>query len=227
MTFGLFIRAAALALGAVSLAAAGQGWMVTFAETDSGHRMGDPEAPVQLIEFVSYTCPHCATFERLSEGTLKLGYVHQGKAAVEIKHLIRDRVDLAVAMLARCGAANKFFGNHTALMLAQPDWFATGAGLSPAQTARWETGSVGQRQQAIARDLGLYDIMAMRGYEPIELDRCLADRDAADAVLARSMADADVYGVQGTPSFVINGELAEGVHSWPLLNDRLVELTAK
>lgn len=225
MKSGFLMRAAALAIGAIGLVAASQSWIVTYAATDSGHRMGDPEAPLQLIEFVSYTCPHCAIFERESEGALKLGYVHEGKVAVEVKHLIRDQVDLAVALVARCGPTDKFFGNHTALMLAQPEWFATGRALSQAQRNRWNSGSIAQRMQAIGRDLGLHDLMQSRGYEPSEIDRCLADSQEMEAVFQRSQADAERYGITGTPSFIVNGEQLEGVHSWTGLNKSLTEMT--
>lgn len=221
------LRAAAIGLAATFSVAAVQGWMVTFAETDGGHRMGDPDAAVQLIEFVSYTCPHCAHFERDSEGALKLGYVHEGKVAVEIKHLIRDKVDLTVAMVARCGAADKFFGNHTALMLSQDEWFAKGRALSPAQMARWNSGTPAQQLQAIAGDLGLYERMQTRGYEATELDACLADIGEAQAIVDRSVRDAQAYGIDGTPSFVVNGTKLEGVHSWQSLNLKLAEFTTK
>ena len=219
-----FIGAAALALGAAVPGASVQGWINTVVETDGGHRMGDPDADVQLIEFVSYTCPHCASFEKASEGILKLGYIHEGRVGVEIKHLIRDKADLVAALTTRCGPPEKFFGNHTAMMIAQDQWFAKGRAASPAQRARWGSGTRAQQYQAMASDLGFYDLMATRGYDATELDACLADTAEADALRDRSARDADAHGITGTPSFVVNGTTLEGVHTWPSLNARLYEL---
>ena len=213
-------RAIALATAAIFAVAATPNWNTVIEETDGGHRLGNAEAEQQLIEFVSYTCPHCASFERESEGPLKLMFVHPGAGSVEIRQLIRNEVDLTAAMLAGCGAQERFFANHTALMLGQEDWFAKGRNLTDAQTARWEAGD-GPARQAMARDLGWYDMFEARGYSVVELDRCLADQAEADRIVAQSEADAAQYGVRGTPSFVLNGELLDGVHNWAALGAAL------
>ena len=87
-------------------AAPAKDWSRTVTLTKEGaHLIGNPAAKTRLVEYVSYTCPHCAHF--VAEGTtpLKAGWVAKGLVAVEVRHLVRDRYDLVAALLARCGGA--------------------------------------------------------------------------------------------------------------------------
>ncbi|KLE32327.1 hypothetical protein AAW01_12095 [Aurantiacibacter gangjinensis] len=191
-----------------------QNWNAEFADTGQGIRVGDAEAPLQIVSYSSYTCPHCAQFERQSEAELRYFFVHEGFAALEVRHMIRNPVDLAAALLTECGDTDRFFDNHKAIMASQQDWLTTAQGLTHAQIQRWNAGTVPARMRAIASDLGFYDIMEGRGYSRTEMDRCLSDQPKAEAISALSSANLDEYPIQGTPSFVVNGELLEGVHSW-------------
>ena len=177
MSVRTMLGAAALALAALPLSGAigqqaGGNWLATVAATDGGHRIGNPDAKVKLTEFVSYTCPHCAAFTRESEGVLKVGYIQPGNVSVEVRHLIRDPVDLTVAMLVNCGPTDKFPGNHDAFMLGQDEWIAPLAKMTAAQRQRWTTGDGASRRRAIASDFHLYEIMERRGYSRAEVDRC-------------------------------------------------------
>lgn len=197
-------------------------WLTTVEELDDGaHRMGDPEASLQLTEFVSYTCPHCATFERQSEGALKLMMVQTGEGAITVRHLIRDPIDLTMALLARCGTADRFFTNHTALMYAQDDIFATGRALTEPQIQLWQTPDHAQQRRYIARDLELYQILETRGYTRQELEACVSDNEEAELIFRQSNAAADAAGINSTPSFTLNGQTLAGVHSWAQLSNIL------
>ncbi|GAA5052509.1 DsbA family protein [Erythrobacter westpacificensis] len=215
--------AAALVAMAVPMApATAQNWNAEVVETEQGYRVGDPEAPLQIIEFISYTCPHCATFDREAEAELRYHYVHEGYAAVEVRHMIRNPVDLAAALLTECGNPSRFFDNHKAVLATQDDWLATARGLTQAQMARWASGSVGNRMRAIASDLGLDDLMEGRGYSASEVSACLNDESRALEIAEKSEANVAEYAVPGTPSFVLNGTLLEGVHAWQPLRQALV-----
>ena len=210
---------AAPALALAASPAAAQNWNATFAETPAqGHRVGDPEAPLQIIEYVSYTCPHCAHFEQESEAQLRYFYVHEGHAAVEVRHLIRNVIDVAAALVTECGEEDRFFDNHRTMLHRQDDWLAKAQALSPAQQARWQGGSVSSRMRAIASDLDFYEMMDGRGLSRSEIDQCLSNEARARQIAEQSGVNAAEYGVRGTPSFVLEGTLLEGVHSWPQLN---------
>jgi protein-disulfide isomerase len=149
-----------------------------------------------------------------SEAPVKIMFVHPGTMSIEIRHIIRDPIDLTAALLANCGDKDKFFANHNALMLKQTDWLAKYDKLTKAQTDRWQTGANSARRRAIASDLGFYAIMEGRGYDRVQADRCLADETLATKLVADTEADHEKYEVHSTPSFAINGELQENVHNW-------------
>ncbi|MBX7540188.1 thioredoxin domain-containing protein [Qipengyuania sphaerica] len=195
-------------------------WGTMVTETEGGHRIGNPQAEGKLVEWMSYTCSHCAEFARTGDGAIKLLYVPSGKVSYEIRHLIRDPIDLTVALAAQCGGPDKFFGNHEALILKHDDWMAKARSATQAQTARWRFGSFGSRAQAIASDLDFYDIMATRGYSRTQLDQCLTDEAKARVIADQSQADVQRHGLRGTPTFMMDGKMLEA-HNWPDIQPHL------
>lgn len=218
-----FARIAAVTLAAtLSIAAAPHpDWTATVTMGEDGsHVLGNPAAKVKLTEFISYTCPHCAHFHKEADGALKLGYVLPGKVSIEIRHLVRDPVDLSAALLTNCGEPKRFFGNHNAFLQSQDRWIETMSKASDGQKARWTSGSIASRMKAIANDFGFYRMMEQRGYRRADLDRCLADEAMARKLTAQTQ-EAVKDGVEGTPSFMINGTLLAGTHDWQSLNAQL------
>jgi protein-disulfide isomerase len=213
--------AAAVLLPVAGGNAAPANWTTTVQVTQSGsHVLGNPAAPTKLTEYISYTCNHCAAFDREASDPLKLYYVMPGKLSVEVRHLVRDPIDLTAAMLTHCGAPGKFFGNHTTFLRGQAKWIARANGASPAQQARWTTGEPAARLRSIASDFGFYTIMQGRGYDRPAVDRCLGDTAMAKR-LAEQTADAARLGINGTPGFLLNGEVLAGTHDWATLQTQI------
>src|SRR3546814_11296312 len=98
--------------------------------------MGNPAAPVKLIEYLSYTCPHCAAFSAESAAVLRGRMVKSGKVSLELRNAVRDKLDLAAAALARCAGTQGFFAASDALFARQPDWSPRGAPLLGPTKAR-------------------------------------------------------------------------------------------
>jgi protein-disulfide isomerase len=218
-----FARIAAIALAAtLSIAAAPHpDWTATVTMGEGGsHVLGNPAAKVRLTEFISYTCPHCAHFHKEADGALKLGYVLPGKVSIEIRHLVLDPVDLSAALLTNCGDPKRFFGNHNAFLQSQDRWIETMGKASDGQKARWTSGSIASRMKAIANDFGFYRMMEQRGYRRSDLDRCLGD-EAMTRRLTTQTQEAMRDGVEGTPSFMIDGTLLAGTHDWQSLSAQL------
>lgn len=221
MKFKAFAWAAAVVLLGTASVAATQNWVATVALNDGGHTIGNPAAKILLTEYVSYTCPHCAHFTRDGEQALKLAYVAPGKIKLEVRHLLRDPVDLTAALLTNCGAPAKFPANHTAIMLAQDTWLPKMVAASRAQSQRWTTGTPAARRKAMASDLGFYQIMERRGYSRTQADRCLSDEIVAKQMADISARDWKLPGIGGTPSFAIDGMVLAGTHTWPELQSQL------
>ncbi|MEC7888684.1 MAG: thioredoxin domain-containing protein [Pseudomonadota bacterium] len=217
------VGASTLALGANAqerLMKPGGNWAGMLQASDGGHLFGNPEAEKKLIEFMSYTCSHCAEFARKGDAAIKLSYVPTGKISYEVRHLIRDPVDLTAALLTHCGDEKKFGGNHEAIMYRFDEWMDKARNATQAQRSRWQFGTNSARFQAIASDLDFYERMETRGYRRADLDRCLSDEAKAKALADTSAADVAKYQLTGTPSFVLDGKLLEA-HDWPSLEKRL------
>lgn len=210
------------ALGLASAApAATPNWLATTTVTaDGAHILGNPKAPVRVTAWISYTCPHCAAFERESDAPLRVSYIAPGKASLEIKHFLRDPVDATVAQLVNCGPAAKFFGNHSAFLRGQAQWIAPLANSTAAQRQRWTSGDNAARRRAIASDFHFYEIMEKRGYSRPELDRCLADEAMARRIVAHTV-EADKLGFEGTPAFALNGKPLFGTATWLTLEAQM------
>ncbi len=202
----------------------GPNWQTTVELRDNGHVLGNPDAAQKLVEFVSYTCSHCYEFSRTGDVAIRALLVPQGNVSYEIRHLLRDPVDLTAALLTNCGEPEKFPGNHEAIMAKQPEWLETARKATQAQRTRWNFGTNAARWRAIASDLGFYDILEARGYTRTALDRCLADDAKANALAAATQRDVETFDLKGTPSFVLNGKLLDGVYSWDTLRPVLEKL---
>ena len=200
---------------------AAERWSATISTSPIGaHLVGNPGAKVKLVEYFSYTCSHCADFAKQSAVLLKTLYIDTGLVQFEYRNLVRDPLDLTAALLARCGGARAFVGNHQAIMLAQPTWLGKAAKMTKEQLAPWYQGSEGERTRRIAADTGLDTLMRGRGYTKAQIDACL-DSDVASAeILGMTNIGQNADRVAATPSFFINGKNAE-VSDWPKLKTRL------
>ena len=215
------LRALGLSIAAALTMGNAGNWNTAVEVTPRAHTIGNPDAETTLKEFVSYTCPHCATFTVQGEAPLQLAYIGSGRLKLEMHSIVRNVVDLTATMLVQCGAPDKYLQNHTMFMLKQPEWLAIAQKSSPAPQAIWTGPDQLRGRQSMAQAFGFYDMMATRGYDRPQLDRCLSDQNRADALVANTQADYAEYGIRGTPSFVLDGELLENVHNWPALETAL------
>jgi protein-disulfide isomerase len=200
------------------VAAAALSWDKRLSRTLAGnHLFGNPAARVRLVEFISYTCPHCAHYAHDSEAPLFTGPVRHGIVAVEIRPFFRNIIDVPATMLAQCGPDSRFWGNHHAILAAQTSWLKT---PSDETQKAWGALEFAPRMKAIAQDMGLYKLMLGRGYAPAQLDQCLGNLPLAQKLIAQTEEASTKTGIEGTPSFLINGKLQE-VYDWPNLEPLL------
>ncbi|MEO0990271.1 MAG: DsbA family protein [Pseudomonadota bacterium] len=148
--------------------------------------MGDPDAPVTVVEYASFTCPHCRTFHEGNFKRLKADYIDTGKVFFTYREVYFDRPGLWAAMVARCGGEERYFGIVDLLYAGQSEWGASG---DPVQVAA--------NLRRIGKTAGLTDA---------ELDACMSDAATAQAMVTTYQTNAEADGVSSTPSFVINGE---------------------
>jgi protein-disulfide isomerase len=148
--------------------------------------LGAADAPVTVIEYASYTCPHCKTFHDSVFDQLKTNYIDTGKVRFVYREVYFDRYGLWAAMVARCGGETRYFGISGMLFDQQRDWAASD-----------DPAVVVENLKKIGRTAGMDDTT---------LDACLRDNTMAQAMVAAYQAHAAADAVEGTPTLIINGE---------------------
>lgn len=188
-------------------------WQATIERTERGHLIGNPKAESRMIEFISYTCPHCASFTDEGETGLELVLVGPGKMSLEVRSVIRNPLDLAVSMLVACGDVAGFKNRHRMLMNAQSRWLGKAQQAPRSQQEIWFRGDSNARLN-MANALGLSDMLAKAGMPRTAINACLNDDKAALKLIDNSDADRAEFAFPGTPSFILDGTLLKDVHDW-------------
>lgn len=204
-------------LGLTAAAPARRDWTQVVNRTPAGtYVLGNPAAPVKLTEYVSLTCPHCAAFLAQSAPTLRAQWVRSGSVSIEVHNEIRDGLDLAAVLVARC-AGTHFFAVADAMYASQPEWYARGAEFQQTNAQRLEMYPAIGRLREYAGGAGLIDLARAHGLSPAAADACFANEADMNRVLDLVQHDAQV---QATPSFAINGRFI-GSTDWAHLEPQL------
>lgn len=194
-------------------------WRSHVVQAPSGaFQIGNPAARVKLVEYLSYTCPHCAHFVAESKTQLHDVLVRRGLVRVEFRHAVRDPIDMAAALLARCAGPKGFSGANEAIFAAQSGWFEQGRQWWQANAARIQSQPELARLKAAAAGSGLAALMQKRGMSAAAIDKCFAAPGDLNKVTA--MTKAAWSTIKGTPSFTVNGK-AGGGSDWATLEPEL------
>jgi protein-disulfide isomerase len=188
---------------------------------EGGFVMGNPFAPVKLVEYGSLTCGHCAHFAHQAMAPLMQNYVRNGVVSFEYRNFILNGLDVAASLVARCGGAATFFPMADKLYANQETWMGRVSALTDAQKAKLNALPEAERLAHIAETVGLTALAAEHGIAPAQAKRCLSDQAALEE-LSRMAEAASNIGVQGTPTFFLNGTNI-GPHDWSTLEPILRE----
>ncbi|MBT2185972.1 thioredoxin domain-containing protein [Sphingobium nicotianae] len=203
-------------------APAGTTWAQTIVETpEGGYRMGNPDAPIKLIEFGSYTCPHCRDFTEESHEVMERDYVNSGKVSFEYRNFIRDPLDLTVALIARCGGKDAFFPLSLQFFMNQEDMIKKIQSYGEASYTAAMQAPADARFGKLAELAGLMDFAKQRGIPDDKLRACLADSKNAETIAANVEKYTNQYQIEGTPTIVMNGTKLDNVAAWSALQERL------
>jgi len=155
--------------------------------------MGSPKATIQVIEYASLSCPHCAHFNEAVFPALKAKYIDTGKVRYTLKEMLTEPATVAAAgfLLARCAGPDKYFKVVDEVFRSQP---------------RWQSGAI----KPILQEIG-----AANGVDAAKFDACLRDEAAVNAVTARAERASQQDGVNSTPTLFINGKRIENVPLTP------------
>ena len=182
-------------------------WTRTVAMTpEGGFRMGNPAAPVKLVEYGSLACPHCRHFEETGYKPLVQNYVRTGRVSYEFRNLLINGPDIAISLLARCAGPAKFFPMSEQVYATQLEWQTRIENMSDADKAALGGMTDEQRVMRFA-ELGAMPQLAARfGVTAAEARQCLGDSKAMKQLLDMTNA-AMSKGINHTPTFIVNGKV--------------------
>ena len=148
--------------------------------------LGDPNAPVTIIEYASFTCPHCKNFHEGTFKKLKKNYIDEGKVKFILRDVFFDRYGLWAAMVARCDNTEKFYSIVEEIFRRQAEW------------------TKGEEDIQIANNLRKIGLSI--GMDSDTIGECLSDGEMAQALVNEYQKNAEKDKISSTPSFLINGE---------------------
>jgi protein-disulfide isomerase len=189
-TLQLLGTAAAAAFIATSLPALAQN--VSVQDLSVQGPLGDvalgPEgAKVNIVEYASLTCSHCAAFHKDTWPELKKRYLDTGKVRFTLREFPLDPLATAGFMLARCDGNAKYYPITDLLFDQQRNWAFTDKPLD-----------------------ALRGMMRQAGFSQEKFDACLKDQKLYDAVNAVKNRGVEQFNVDSTPTFFINGQRHAG-----------------
>ncbi|MCY1741594.1 DsbA family protein [Ensifer sp. SL37] len=149
--------------------------------------IGDANAPVTIVEYMSMTCPHCAAFHNNTFEAIKTKYVDSGKVRFVLREFPFDPRAAAAFMLARCAPEGQYFPMISMLFKQQQQWAAAQNG----------------------RD-ALLQMSKLAGFTQESFEACLTNQKLLDDVNTVMQRGAKEFGVQSTPTFFVNGEHYSG-----------------
>jgi protein-disulfide isomerase len=151
--------------------------------------LGDPNAPVTIIEYAATTCSHCAQFNEIGFPVLKQKYIETGKVKYTLREFPLNPLDVAGFMLARCSGDKKHYAVVDLLMRNQEKW------------------------AFVPKPVDALAILAKQaGFTQETFETCLKDQKIYDAVI--DVRDrGEKMGITSTPTFFINGKKTSGAIS--------------
>jgi protein-disulfide isomerase len=203
-------------------AASGKDWTKTIAMTPQGGMLvGNPNAKVKLVEFASFTCPHCAEFKAQGVPVLLRNYVSTGNVSYEFRSFLLNGIDIGPSLLAMCQPPESAWKFTSALFATQQQWVQGYQNIPEAEGQRLTQLPPDQAIVAIADAGGLDDFARMRGVPKAKFTQCLSNSAGFDKLQANAKEAVEKYGLTGTPTFVINGETVKNAYSWAALEPAL------
>jgi protein-disulfide isomerase len=149
--------------------------------------LGDPDAPLTVIEYASFTCPHCGAFATETFPEVKEQYIDTGKVKFILREVYFDQYGLWASMVARCGGEKGFYPLAETYLTTQSSWTR-------------------------APDIGhaIHQVGRRAGLSADRLEQCLSDREYAKELLATYQQNMEADEVKSTPTFIIDGEVYTG-----------------
>jgi protein-disulfide isomerase len=208
-------------------APAGKAWADMVEKTaEGGYRIGNPEAPIKLVEYGALTCSHCAEFAKESFEKIRDDYVASGRVSYELRYFMLNPYDIPASLLATCGATEAVIPLSEQFWAWQPKMFENMQNADKAKLAALDAMPKEKQIGAIAEVAGITEFYASRGIARDQANACLADTAKAKALADQTQKASDEFNISGTPTFIINGNNV-GSMGWKELEAKLQQAGAR
>jgi len=203
----------------------GESWTdITTVSDENGYIIGNPDAPVKLIEYASHTCGACANFSQAAKPEIK-DYVETGTVSFEQREVFLNTFDVIIATLVQCGPKERM------QPLSDEVWSNLGDVMQGIQNNPQAIEAAGglpldQRFAAIAETAGMIDFFAARGLSADQARECLTDAESIETMVRSADEVSQEEGVNSTPTFVLNGDMLD-VRQWSGLEPLLQRAGAR
>lgn len=159
---------------------------------------GEKTAPVEVIEYGSFTCPHCGEFATEVFPQLKAEYIDNGQVRFVFRNFVRDRYDMAVAAISRCTTEpEKAKAMIAAFFERQKEWMTS---ENPYATMAEIAGESGVSEQA--------------------LGECVSDRELQEHIVEMRTVGIETYEINSVPWVLVNGAKVHA-HSYEELKEAI------
>lgn len=208
-------------------APAGTTWADTVAKTaEGGYLLGNPDAPIKLVEYGALSCSHCAEFAKDSFTKLRDDYIASGRVSYELRYFMLNPYDIPASLLATCGATEAVIPLSEQFWAWQPNMFDNMQKAGDQKLQAIQALPQNQQIAAIAETAGMTEFFASRGIARDQANACLADTAKAKALAANTEKAAKDFNVSGTPTFLLNGS-SIGSTAWKELESKLQQAGAR
>lgn len=166
----------------------------------NANTMGDPKAPVKIVEYADYQCPFCLRYWQETEPLIIKTYIATGKVFYEYRSVgaFIGPESASAAEAAYCaGDQGKFWEYHDILF---SNWTGENAGDFTADK--------------------LNQYAAAAGLDTNKFNDCLR-KGLHKGQVQQDVASAKADGIQATPSFIINGKLIEGAQTFDVMQQEI------
>ena len=166
--------------------------------------LGNPQAPITIVEYASLTCPHCAHFANDVLPEIKKEWIDTGKAKLVLRDFPLDEPALRAAMIARCAPADRYYAFADTFFAAQEKWVRAA-----------------DYREALAR------LAKLGGMGKEEFDTCLKNTELESKVVVGRLKATQELEVNSTPTFFVNGSKLAGAPTAEEFEKLLSSLAAK
>ncbi len=205
----------------------GTEWRNVVSKTEeNGYVIGNPDAPIKLVEYAALTCGACAAFEQQAYSEIFDNYVADGRVSFEIRNYLLNPYGVPLGVLTRCGDPQSYpalteqvFKNQAEILqkAQQADQGAMQAAFQKPEEERYVE---------MARLMGLYEFFKARGISEDQANSCLADTKMSKELIDMTERGTKEFQVEGTPSFLINNSKVD-YNGWAGLKSKLQEAGAR